>query len=149
VHDVAFVEFHVNVLLPPLATLVGAADKLTVGAGVGVVTETEALACAVPPAPVQLSVKVVLAFNAPVPWVPETALLPPHPPDAVHDVALMDDQVNVLLPPLLTEVGVAEIVTVGAGVGFVTVTVLLARAVRPYLEQVIVNVEVALNAPVL
>jgi hypothetical protein len=67
----------------------------------------------------------------------------------VHDVALMDDQVNVLLPPLLTEVGVAEIVTVGAGVGFVTVTVLLARAVRPYLEQVIVNVEVALNAPVL
>ena len=149
VHDVAFVEFHVRVLLPPLATLVGDADRVTVGAGVGLVTETEALAWAVPPAPVQLSVNVELAFNAPVPWVPEIALLPLQPPDAVHDVALLEDQVNVLLPPLATDVGAAEIVTVGAGVGFVTVTVVLARAVRPYLVQVIVNVAVAFNTPVL
>jgi hypothetical protein len=43
VHDVAFVEVHVKELLPPLATLVGAAVNVTVGAGGTLVTETEAL----------------------------------------------------------------------------------------------------------
>ena len=67
VHDVAFVEFHVRLLVPPLLTVVGAADKVTAGAGVvAAVTATVLLAWAVPPAPVQLSVNVELAFNAPV-----------------------------------------------------------------------------------
>ena len=149
VHDVALVEFQVSVLLPPLATLVGDADKFTVGAGVGFVTVTEAVACDVPPAPVQLSVNEVLALNAPVPWVPETAFVPLQPPDAVQDVAFVDDQVNVLLPPLATEVGDADNETVGAGVGFVTVMEVLAWRVPPAPVQLSVNEVVALNAPVL
>ena len=67
VHEVAFVELHVKVLLPPLLTLVGDADNDTTGAGVDVVTDTEAVAWRVPPAPVQLSVNEELALNAPVP----------------------------------------------------------------------------------
>jgi len=117
VHDVALVLDQVSVLLPPLLTEVGDADNVTVGAGVEAVTVTEALACAVPPAPVQLNVNAASALNAPVLSLPETALLPLHPPDAVHDVALVDDQVNVLLDPLLTEVGAADKLTVGAAGG--------------------------------
>ena len=113
---------HVRLLLPPLLTVVGDADNVTVGAGGGFVTETEALAWAVPPAPVQLSVKDVLAFNAPVLCVPAVALVPLQPPDAVHDVAFVELHVKVLLPPLLTVVGDADNVTVGAGVALVTET---------------------------
>jgi hypothetical protein len=43
VHDVAFVDVHVKLLLPPLLMVVGDADNVTVGAGVVLVTETEAL----------------------------------------------------------------------------------------------------------
>ena len=42
--EVAFVEFQVKVLLAPLATEVGDADNVTVGTGVGLVTETDLLA---------------------------------------------------------------------------------------------------------
>jgi hypothetical protein len=117
VQAVALVDDHVKVLLPPLLTEVGDADSVTVGTGVEAVTVTEALACAVPPAPVQLNVKEASAFRAPVLSLPEIALLPLHPPEAVHDVALVDDQVKVLLDPLLTEVGAADKLTVGAAGG--------------------------------
>jgi hypothetical protein len=50
--DVALVADQVNVELLPLATVLGAADKVTVGAGV--VTETVADWVALPPLPVQL-----------------------------------------------------------------------------------------------
>jgi hypothetical protein len=43
VHEVAFVEVHVRVLLPPLLTEVGDADNVTAGAGAELVTETDAL----------------------------------------------------------------------------------------------------------
>jgi hypothetical protein len=56
VQELAFVELHVSVLLPPLVTDVGAADSVTVGAGVAAVTVTDAVRCVVPPLPVQLSV---------------------------------------------------------------------------------------------
>jgi len=125
VHDVAFVEVHVNVLLPPLATVVGADDNVTVGAGVALVTETEALAWAVPPSPVQLSVNVALAFNVPL-RLPESAFAPLQSPEAVHDVAFVEVHVKVALPPLAMVVGDAVNVTVGAGVGLVTETEALA-----------------------
>ena len=131
VHDVAFVELHVKVPLPPMTMVVGDAVNVTVGAGGALVTETEALLWAVPPAPVQLSVKDVLAFNAPVLCVPAVALVPLQPPDAVHDAAFVELHVKVLLPPLLTLVGDADNVTVGAGVVLATVTEVLARAVVP------------------
>ena len=125
-HDVAFVEVHVNVLLPPLAMVVGDADNVTVGTGVVLVTETDLLAWAVPPAPVQLRVKDLLAVKAPVLCVPAVALVPLQPPDAVHDVAFVELHVKVLLPPLATVVGDADNVTVGTGAWSVTVTDALA-----------------------
>ena len=121
-HDVAFVDDHVNVLLSPLLTVAGAADSATVGGEL--VTATEALAGAVPPIPAQLSVNVESASNAPVLALPDTAFVPLQAPDAVHDVALVDDHVNVLLAPLTTVVGDADNVTVGVGV--VTATEALA-----------------------
>jgi hypothetical protein len=42
-------------------------------------------------------------------------MLPDQAPEAVHEVALAADQVNVELPPLATVLGLAANVTVGAG----------------------------------
>jgi hypothetical protein len=56
-----------------------------------------------------------LLLNAPVDCEPLIGMPPDQPPDAAHVVALVLDQVNVALEPLLTELGLAEIVTVGAG----------------------------------
>jgi hypothetical protein len=59
VHAVAFVELHVNVAVLPVATLVGLALKVAVGArGAAAVTVTAVVAAAavVPTAPLQVSV---------------------------------------------------------------------------------------------
>jgi hypothetical protein len=57
-------------------------------------------------------VDVVVGFTVSVPLVP---LVPVQAPLAVHDVAFVEDQVRVDDPPEVTDVGDAEIVTVGAG----------------------------------
>jgi hypothetical protein len=57
--------------------------------------------------------------------VPEVALLPLHAPDAVQEVALVDDHVRVALPPDVTEVGEAEMTTVGIVVGCVPESALI------------------------
>jgi hypothetical protein len=59
----------------------------------------------------------------PVLCVPEIAFDPDHPPEAVHDVALVELQASVAELPEATEVGLAEILTVGAAGDEVTVTV--------------------------
>jgi hypothetical protein len=70
--------------------------------------------------------------------VPLVAFVPLHPPEAVHEVALVDDQVTVELLPDVMLVGFAEIVTVGGGigvgVGVDTVTDAEQLAVVPPLE---------------
>jgi hypothetical protein len=53
-HAVAPVEDHVNIDVAPLATVLGVAVKVTVGAGV--VTVTIAVCAALPPAPVHVRV---------------------------------------------------------------------------------------------
>jgi hypothetical protein len=58
-------------------------------------------------------VNVEVALSAAVFSLPETAFVPLHAPDAVHEDARVLDQLNVLVPPRLTEPGLAEIVTVG------------------------------------
>jgi hypothetical protein len=57
---------------------------------------------------------VVLALRAPVPAEPLVALVPVQPPEAVHDVALVDDQLRVEVAPLATVLGLELKVTVGA-----------------------------------
>jgi hypothetical protein len=121
VQEVAFVEDQVKVELVPLTTVLGLAASVT--AGFGWVTETVADCDALPPAPVQVSVNVVFAFNAPVDCEPLTARFPLQPPLAVHEVALVADHVSVALLPAVIDEGLAVKVTVGAAADAVTVAV--------------------------
>jgi len=77
---------------------------------------------------------VPVADSAAVASVPLTGLLPDHAPDAVHDAAFSADQVRVELLPLITELGLAESLTVGAGV--LTETLAVSAAVPPSPVQV-------------
>jgi hypothetical protein len=63
-----------------------------------------------------------LAVKEPVVWEPFTALAPDQAPDAVHEVALVEDQVSVELLPLAIVLGLAANVMVGAGAVTETVT---------------------------
>ena len=72
-----------------------------------------------------------MALNAPVLCVPEGAFDPVQLPEAVQDVAFDELHVNVLLPPLETDVGDADSETVGAGVEAVTVTDAVRCVVPP------------------
>jgi hypothetical protein len=65
---------------------------------------------------------------------PVTAFVPDQAPEAVQAVALVADQVNVALLPLVTALGPTERVTVG--VGDLTETVADWTAVPPGPEQV-------------
>ena len=78
--------------------------------------------------------------------VPLTGSVPDQAPEAVHDVALLADQVNVELPPLATLVGLAlsEIL----GVVAETVTVADCEAEPPAPVQVSVNIVVVVRAEV-
>jgi hypothetical protein len=110
----ALVEVQLSITEPPLATALGVAVRLTVGLGMIV---TLAVAAIVPPEPVQASVYVAAAVMIAGVSVPLIARPPDHPPDAVQLEALVEDQVSVVAVPLITLVGVAARLTVGAGVG--------------------------------
>ena len=57
----------------------------------------------------------MLAESAPVDCEPLTGLPPDQPPEAVQDVAFVADHVRVEPLPLITELGLAVSITVGAG----------------------------------
>ena len=57
----------------------------------------------------------LLAVSAPVDCEPLTALVPDQAPEAMQEVALAADQVKVELLPAVTVLGLAAMVTVGAG----------------------------------
>ena len=79
-------------------------------------------------------------------FVPLVAWLPDHAPEAVHEVALVDDQVKVEPLPLVTLVGFALIDTLGGVADTVTVADWLA--VPPAPVQVNVYFVVAVRAAV-
>jgi hypothetical protein len=112
VQEVALLEDQLNVALPPLETLVGLALSETSGAPS---TVTVAACVADPPAPVQVSVYLAVALSADVLIEPAIASDPLQPPEAVHAVALVEDQFNIDAAPLLTVLGFAVSVTAGAG----------------------------------
>jgi len=132
-HAVALVAVQLNVEALPLATVLGLAVKLSVGAGAE--TDTVALWVALPEGPVQVIANVLSALSAPLDWEPLVALLPDQPPDAVQAVALTDDHVNVELPPLATVLGLAAMLTLTVGFAL-TVTVADCAAVPPSPLQV-------------
>ncbi len=72
----------------------------------------------------------MLVDSTPVDSEPLSPFAPLQPPLAVHEVALVDVQLSVDAPPVVTEVGLAVNVSVGAG-GAVTVTVALFDTVPP------------------
>ena len=109
----ALAEDQVSVELPPDVMALGPALKVTVGAGVE--TVTVALCAALPPAPVQVRVKDWSLVRFPVEAEPLVASAPLQPPEAVQEVAFVEDQVRVALSPLVTVLGLAESVTVGSG----------------------------------
>jgi len=90
---------------------------------------------------------VVAALSAPVDFEPLVASAPDQPPEAVQAVALLEDQVNVDVPPLATLVGLALIETVGAG-GAETLTVADCDAEPPAPVHVRVYLVVAASAAV-
>ena len=63
-----------------------------------------------------------MALSAPVLALPFVGSLPDQPPDAVQPVALLEDQLSMADPPLMTEVGLALRLTEGAAVETLTVT---------------------------
>jgi hypothetical protein len=84
---------------------------------------------------VQLSVYLVVAVSAAVLAEPLVASDPLQPPDAVQEVAFVDDQVSTDFAPLATVVGLTVKVTVGAAL--VTVMVADCEALPPLPVQVI------------
>lgn len=113
VQEVALADDQFSVAVPPIATVVGVAVRVTEGAA-GCVTVTFTDCVVSPPAPVHVNAKAEVAVNAPVDAVPDVALVPLQLPEAVQDVALVDDQVSVAAEPATTEDGAAASVTVGA-----------------------------------
>ncbi len=77
------------------------------------VTVALCVAGVVPPAPLQVRVKVVVALSAPVLALPLVGSFPDHPPEAVQLAALLEDQLSVEAEPLLTVAGLADKLTVG------------------------------------
>ena len=55
-----------------------------------------------------------LVLSAPVDWLPEAALVPDQLPEAVHAVALVEDQVSVEAAPFAIALGFAASDTVGS-----------------------------------
>lgn len=108
----ALVELHVRVDVPFASIVSGSAESEMVGVGCGVVFTVISFWIG-PPAPVQLSMYVVVAETVTF-WFPESALEPVHPPEAVHEVAFVEVQASVEVPPACIVVGVAVKVSVGA-----------------------------------
>jgi hypothetical protein len=117
---VALLVVHVTVELAPAAIDAGVALRFTRGAGEATVTVIDCVA--VPPAPVQVSVKLVVVVSAAVICVPLGAMLPLQPPLAVQLVASVAVQLSSVLVPGSTVVACAERFTAGVGVGALATT---------------------------
>jgi len=98
--DVALAADHVSVDRPPLDTLDGLAEKLSVGAGADA-TVTTADCEMEPPGPVQVSVYDALLVNAAVDSDPLVGWAPLQAPEAEQDVALIELQLSVADRPAL------------------------------------------------
>jgi hypothetical protein len=144
VHAVALAEDQLKVELPPLAIVLGLTFMLTVVSGG--VTVTVADCVALPPGPLQASVKVVFAVSASVVCEPCSGTPRRQPSEAVQAVALLALQFRVVVLPAGTMLGVALKCTTGAEAVAVTVTACTADPPGPV--QVISYSVVFASAPV-
>jgi hypothetical protein len=104
---VALADDQVRVELSPAWMDNGLAVRVSVGAG-GADTVTVTRLDALPPSPVQVSAKVVVAVSGPMDSDPLPGLLPLQPPLAVQTVAFLVDQDRVAALPTSTDVGVTD-----------------------------------------
>ena len=145
---VAFAVVQVRVAVPPESTLVGLAERVHAGAEGAAVTVTGAEHVTVPPAPVAVPVKVVLAVIAGVVVEPApTGVTEPTPWLIENVFAFEVVQERMEVPPELTLVGLAESAHVGAAGGggggaevTVTVTVQFTEPPEPVAVPVYVVV---------
>jgi hypothetical protein len=72
-----------------------------------------------------------LLVRVPVDAEPFSGSLPLQPPEAVQEVAFVEDQVRVELLPLVTVLGLAPMVTTGAAGDTVTVAASVALPLGP------------------
>jgi hypothetical protein len=115
VQVLALTDCQVSVADAPLITDVGAAFKVTVGAGTTVtVCVTGEL---VPPGPVQVIEKLVAPPAGRMLRDPPLASVPLQPPEAVHEVAPVELQLNVAAAPAAIWVGAAASEAVGTAGG--------------------------------
>jgi hypothetical protein len=98
-------------------------------------TVTVALWLAGPPAPVQASVNTVVAVKVGVFADPLVASAPLQPPEAAQEVAFVDTQVSADALPLVTVLGLADSVMLGAGVVTETVAVCVALVLLPPVQE--------------
>ena len=75
--------------------------------------------------------------------------MPLQPPVAVQDVALVELQVSVEVPPLAIDVGFADSVAVGTGLAVTVTVAVVAVLVPPAPVQVNEYVVVVVRGPVL
>ncbi len=147
-HEVAPVEDQVSVTDESTTTDAALEVNVTVGAPAEAATATETVRLAEPPAPEQVNVYDAAALKGPTDSDPEMALVPDHPPDAVHEVAPADDQVSVTGEPVTTDVALELNVTVGAPAEDVTATETVRLAEPPAPEQLNVYVAAAAKGSV-
>lgn len=128
------VEDQVRAALLPIVIVEGDTEMVTVGAGA--FTVSVAVLLALPPAPLQVSsYESVPTADGVTDWVPLVVSVPVQSPLAVHEVALVEDQVRVALEPRIRLVGETEIVTVRVA-GALTVRVVEALPLPPLPVQV-------------
>ena len=96
-HESTLVDDQFRVEEPSYSTDNGFAVSETVGDG-GAATLTVTDWLALPPAPVQVKKNVLVVVNEPRVSLPEVALLPDQAPEAVHEVASLEVQLNVAEP---------------------------------------------------
>jgi hypothetical protein len=113
IHDVAPLVVQLISEIPPVLIEFGAALMLTVGAGVPTVTVVDWVA--LPPAPVQLIVKSVVAVSGAVVCEPLCGKLPLQPPPALQLVVSLEVQLSTVVAPGSTVFAWADRLTDGAG----------------------------------
>ncbi len=138
-HAVASRVVHVRPAVWPDVTELGVALMVMLGAVEATVTVVDCVA--VPPAPVQVIVKMVVAASAAVACEPLVGTLPLQPPEAVQALASCAAQVSMVVIPAPSVVDFATRLTEGAGAATMTSVDCVDAPPGPW--QVRVNVVVA------
>jgi hypothetical protein len=122
-----------------------ASETVGAGSGGGAFTLTITDCSALPPAPLQTKVNLLVVVSAPTASLPEVALVPDQAPPALQALASVDDQLKVEEPFMSTVVGLAVSETVGAGGGGspTTATVIASLA----LTSIGTGLPLSVNAP--